>query len=91
MKNQSLLLRLGGVFRFVGIPTDKGGHFVAGAIIALGFGAFFGPCIGLAAAVAAGACKEWRDSTGRGHVEFLDFLATAAGGAVAFGGMALWA
>lgn len=80
MKIQAFLLRLGGVFRVFGIPADKGGHFIAGAIIALIFGLFFWPLIGLAVACLAAVGKEIHDSTGRGNVEFLDFIATALGG-----------
>ncbi len=41
--------------------------------------------VGTAAATLAGAFKEWWDSTGRGNVDFKDFLATAVpGGVVAF-------
>ena len=67
--------------------NDKLLHFIGGAVIAL-IGAFFsGPLAGLALAVVAGALKEIYDHLHPdGHtVELWDFLATAAGGLLAFG------
>ena len=65
------------------LPPDKAGHLIAGLVVFCIFG-LFSPTVGLAAAVFVGAAKEAWDSTGRGNVEVLDFLATAAGGAVGF-------
>jgi hypothetical protein len=69
------------------MANDKKKHLIAGFIIAsITFAAFlfFAPHLaGLAAfyaAAQAGAIKEAYDATGRGHVEFLDFAATAIGG-----------
>ena len=65
------------------LPPDKAGHLIAGLVVFCIFG-LFSPIIGLCAAVVVGAAKEYWDSTGRGNVEFLDFLATAGGGAIGF-------
>ena len=60
---------------------DKAGHFTVGlAIAALTAWATGAPLLGLLAAVAAGIGKEAWDATGRGTVDLLDFVATAAGG-----------
>ena len=65
------------------LPADKAGHLIAGLVVFCIFG-LFSPIIGLCAAVAVGAAKEYWDSRGHGNVEFLDFLATAGGGAIGF-------
>lgn len=65
------------------LPADKTGHLIAGLVVFCIFG-LFSPFIGLCAAVVVGAAKEYWDSRGRGNVEFLDFLATAGGGAIGF-------
>lgn len=67
---------------------DKKKHLVAGLVIA---GAVFAACLivgipaagqfAFASAVIAGIAKEAYDATGRGQVEVMDALATAAGGA----------
>lgn len=64
--------------------NDKLMHFCAGLLIALAVGWVFSPLVGLLAAWCAGAAKEFYDYLNPvGHsVEWLDFLATAAGGAV---------
>ena len=73
------------------MQADKLGHALAGAMIADGaliaangvFGVSGVVLAGVAvgAAALAGALKEARDwITGRGHVEALDFVATAGGG-----------
>ena len=56
------------------------GMFTAGTVKYLG-GKWWHGC---AAAAAIGALKEGIDHLGNGHVEFNDFLATAAGGCLWF-------
>ena len=63
------------------IPKDKklhffGGALVTGASLILGFQ----PEWAFIAAIVVGAGKEAYDATGRGNVEFLDFVATVVGG-----------
>jgi hypothetical protein len=65
------------------IPADKASHVLYGMLIFCVFG-LFSPIIGLCAAVVVGAAKEAYDSTGRGNVEFMDFVATACGGLFGF-------
>jgi hypothetical protein len=69
------------------MADDKKKHLIAGFLIALAtFAVFmlFAPHLAgysaFCAAALAGALKEAYDATGRGHVEFLDFVATTAGG-----------
>jgi hypothetical protein len=74
------------------LAPDKIAHFWAGLVIAAlawpasyavavltGWAWVHGPWSALAAAVAAGIAKEAYDATGRGTVEALDAVATAAG------------
>lgn len=65
---------------------DKLKHLLAGIGIGLVFGVQFSPLIGLLIAVIVGALKEiiWDWLLKRGTPEFLDFLATALGGATAY-------
>lgn len=64
---------------------DKRMHFLAGAAVAqAGRHAGFTPLQSCAASLAAGIAKEAWDSTGRGHVELFDALATAAGCGITF-------
>ena len=65
---------------------DKLKHLLAGIGISLVFGVQFSPLIGLIAAAIVGALKEiiWDWLLKRGTPEFLDFLATALGGAIAY-------
>ena len=76
------------------LPADKAGHLIAGLVVFCIFG-LFSPIIGLCAAVVVGAAKEASDGyinyratgsvfTGPHGFEFLDFLATAGGGAIGF-------
>lgn len=65
------------------LPQDKANHVLYGLLI-FGVVGLYSPLAGLIAAVVAAAAKEAWDATGRGHVEFLDFLATSAGGAAGF-------
>lgn len=63
------------------MPTDKQLHLYIGAAVS----ALLVPHIGLWAVVVTatlGAAKEAWDYTGRGHLDFADFAATAAGGAL---------
>jgi len=65
---------------------DKLKHLLTGIGIGLIFGVQFSPLIGLIAAAIVGALKEiiWDWLLKRGTPEFLDFLATALGGAIAY-------
>ena len=65
---------------------DKLKHLLTGIGIGLVFGVQFSPLIGLIAAAIVGALKEiiWDWLLKRGRPEFLDFLATALGGAIAY-------
>ena len=65
------------------LPADKSNHLIYGLVIFCVVG-LYSPLAGLVASVVAAAVKEAWDATGRGHVEFLDFLATSAGGAAGF-------
>ena len=65
---------------------DKLKHLLAGIGISLVFGVQFSPLIGLIAAAIVGALKEiiWDWLLKKGTPEFMDFLATALGGAIAY-------
>lgn len=65
---------------------DKLKHLLAGIGISLVFGVQFSPLIGLIAAAIVGALKEiiWDRLLKKGTPEFMDFLATALGGAIAY-------
>ena len=65
---------------------DKLKHLLVGVGISLVFGVLFSPLIGLIAAVIVGALKEiiWDRLLKKGTPEFMDFLATALGGAIAY-------
>jgi hypothetical protein len=65
------------------LPADKAMHIIYGLAIYC-VAALYSPLHGIAAAIAIDALKEIYDSTGRGHVEFMDFAATASGGAIGF-------
>lgn len=58
---------------------DKVLHFGVGFVISLVM-SLIDPWLGFLAAVMAGLAKEFYDRTGRGHVEFMDFWWTGAGG-----------
>jgi uncharacterized protein involved in cysteine biosynthesis len=68
------------------MKQDKPKHLLAGIGISLVFGVQFSPLIGLITAAIVGALKEiiWDRLLGKGTPEFLDFLATAFGGATAY-------
>jgi len=65
---------------------DKLKHLLAGIGISLVFGVQFSPLIGLITAAIVGALKEiiWDWLLKKGTLEFMDFLATALGGAIAY-------
>ncbi len=62
-------------------------HFLAGLLIAISAGFFFGPEWGPAAAALAGLAKEIYDYFDYGEADILDAVATLAGG---FAGFAVW-
>jgi hypothetical protein len=65
---------------------DKLKHLLVGIGIGLVFGVPFSPSIGLITAAIVGALKEiiWDWLLKKGTPEFMDFLATALGGAIAY-------
>ena len=65
---------------------DKLKHLLVGIGISLVLGVQFSPLIGLLIAGIVGVLKEivWDWLLKRGTPEFLDFLATALGGAIAY-------
>jgi hypothetical protein len=76
------------------LPQDKANHFIYGLLI-FGVVSLYSPLAGLIAAVVAAAAKEASDAyinykatgsvfQGPHGFEFLDFLATSAGGAAGF-------
>jgi hypothetical protein len=66
----------------IAIPKDKQKHFLAGLALSILAGLSFCPLIGLATAAVVGALKEiiWDWLLKKGTPEFLDFVATVAGG-----------
>lgn len=74
---QFLILALG----LMSFPQDdKTSHFIAGATLArAGEAADMSPLQRCALSMGAGLAKEAWDSTGRGHVEFMDVAATTVG------------
>lgn len=65
------------------MPVDKILHLLAGFIIASLLAPFIGALLAITTAAVVGLLKEAYDSTGRGNVEFGDFIVTAAGGGIA--------
>ena len=66
------------------MQRDKVQHFIAGAVIACILSLGFNPLVGFAAGVFAGAAKEIRDKfTAGATADWLDFVATAGGAAIA--------
>ena len=65
---------------------DKLLHFIVGAVLALAMGCLTTPLHGLLAAVFAGAVKEFYDHYRpmKHTADWWDFIATAAGGLVAY-------
>ena len=68
------------------MKQDKLKHLSVGVGISLVFGVQFSPLIGLIAAAIVGALKEiiWDWLLKKGTPEFMDFLATALGGTIAY-------
>ena len=68
------------------MPKDKTLHLLAGLALSLVAGLLFCPLIGLATAAVVGALKEiiWDWLLKKGTPEFLDFVATVAGGAIGY-------
>lgn len=71
--------------------NDKFKHFVAGAIIALIFGAVLQNAIyGIIASMIAGIAKEVWDYTGHGVSDFDDVLATLQGAIIGCFFLCIW-
>ena len=66
------------------MPQDKKKHVYAGLALSLLMGILLCPLVGLATAAVVGALKEiiWDWLLKKGTPEFLDFVATVAGGAL---------
>lgn len=66
----------------IAISKDKQKHLLAGLALSILAGLFVYPLIGLATAAVVGALKEiiWDWLLKKGTPEFLDFVATVAGG-----------
>jgi hypothetical protein len=66
------------------MPKDKSLHLLVGLALSLLAGLLFCPIVGLAAAAVIGALKEiiWDWLLKKGTPEFLDFVATVAGGSL---------
>ena len=64
------------------MPLDKQAHAWAGLAIMLAVSLFAGWVVGLAVAVVAGIAKEVYDALGFGQSDFMDAVATIAGGVV---------
>ena len=64
------------------MPKDKQKHLLAGLALSLLAGLLFCPIVGLVTAAVIGALKEivWDWLLKKGTPEFLDFVATVAGG-----------
>ena len=64
------------------MPKDKKLHLLAGLALSILAGLFVYPMFGLLIAAAVGALKEiiWDRLLKKGTPEFLDFVATVAGG-----------
>ena len=67
------------------LPQDKANHFIYGLVGFLGVGLIFGVVAGILFSAIIGAAKEVYDRvTKKGTPDVLDFVATAAGGAVGY-------
>ncbi|HZK23914.1 MAG TPA: hypothetical protein VFC74_00830 [Oscillospiraceae bacterium] len=66
------------------MPKDKQKHLLAGLALSTLAGLLFCPLVGLVTAAAVGALKEiiWDWLLKKGTPEFLDFVATVAGGVI---------
>lgn len=63
------------------MPKDKILHIIAGFVLALPFGLLHAPVVGFLAATVAGVAKEaWDDFSKRGTSDWVDTVATIAGG-----------
>lgn len=62
------------------MPLDKQAHFWAGLAIMLAVSLFGGWVLGLSLAIIAAIGKEIYDMTGRGTPDYMDAVATIAGG-----------
>jgi hypothetical protein len=65
---------------------DKKLHLLAGLALALSAGLLFCPLVGLVTAAVVGALKEiiWDWLLKKGTPEFMDFVATVAGGVIGY-------
>ena len=68
------------------MPRDKKLHLLSGLALSILAGLLFCPLIGLLTAAMAGALKEivWDWWLKKGTPEFLDFVATVAGGTIGY-------
>ncbi len=68
------------------VQKDKIKHLLAGLALSILTGLLFCPLIGLATAAVVGALKEtiWDWLLKRGTPEFMDFVATVAGGVIGY-------
>lgn len=68
------------------MPRDKSLHLLAGLALSIAAGLFTCPAVGLAMSVVAGVMKElvWDRAWRRGTPEWLDMVATVAGGVVGY-------
>ncbi len=68
------------------MPQDKKKHLLAGLALAIIAGLLFCPLVGLVTAAVVGALKEiiWDWLLKKGTPEFLDFVATVAGGVIGY-------
>lgn len=67
------------------LPQDKANHFIYGLAGFLGVGLIFGVVAGILFSAIIGAAKEVYDRVSKkGCPDALDFVATAAGGAVGY-------
>ena len=68
------------------MPLDKRKHAYAGLALALSAGLLFCPLVGLVTAAVVGALKEiiWDWLLKKGTPEFMDFVATVAGGVIGY-------
>jgi hypothetical protein len=68
------------------ISKDKQLHLLAGLALAIIAGLLFCPLVGLVTAAVVGALKEiiWDWLSKKGTPEFMDFVATVAGGTIGY-------
>jgi len=68
------------------MPADKKKHTYAGLALSILAGLLFCPLIGLVTAAVVGALKEiiWDWLLKKGTPEFMDFVATVAGGVIGY-------